>query len=66
MARYHLAAARYQKLGSNAATMSQPELLAAIKQVDELTHISLTDAIGFRSFSSVVQNRLLRLQRSLR
>ena len=66
MARYHLAAARYQKIGSIAATLGRPELVAATEQVGESTHISLTDAIAFPSFSSVVRGRLKELQSRLR
>jgi tetratricopeptide (TPR) repeat protein len=65
MARYHLAAARYQKLGANASSMRCPELATAAKQVAESTRVSLADAIAFSSFSSVVRGRLKELQAKL-
>lgn len=66
MARYHLAAARYQKLAENASGMQSPALVKASDEVAASTGISLPDAIAFESFSSIVRGRLLQLQTQLR
>ncbi len=62
MARYHLAAARYQKLQSTAAELDAASLQAAIAQVAASTRLSLEQAILFRSFSPVIVSRLSDLQ----
>jgi hypothetical protein len=65
MARYHLAAARYQKLGANAVNIQRPALAKAVTEVATSTSVSLADAIAFPSFSSVVRGRLLELKAQL-
>lgn len=62
MTRYHLAAARYQKLGATASKMKLSALTLATEQVAESTDISLTEAIAFSSFSAIVRGRLEELQ----
>ncbi len=65
MARYHLAAARYQKLAIAGASIQRPELAAAVSEVTKTTGVSLDDAIGFQSFSSVVRDRLQKVRARL-
>jgi hypothetical protein len=62
MARYHLAAARYQKLQLKAAEMDGASLQASIAQIAASTRVSLPQAISFRSFSPVIVSRLSELQ----
>jgi tetratricopeptide (TPR) repeat protein len=62
MARYHLAAARYQRLQLRAAEMDRDVLQASIAQVAASTRVSLSQAISFRSFSPVIVSRLSDLQ----
>jgi tetratricopeptide (TPR) repeat protein len=62
MARYHLAAARYQKLWAKASMMNSVPLGQAVNNVYLSTSVSLKDAMSFSSFSSVVRNRLQELQ----
>lgn len=62
MARYHLAAARYQKLAGTSPTMSSAALREAVKGVEDSTGIPLKEAIAFRSFSPVIVDRLSKLQ----
>lgn len=62
MARYHLAAARYQELWRTSEAGSRTELAASITEVAKLTRVSLDQAISFRSFSSVVVGRLQQLR----
>jgi tetratricopeptide (TPR) repeat protein len=62
MARYHLAAARYQKLLLRAAAMNRDALRESIAQVAASTRVSLSQAIAFRSLSAVVVSRLSDLQ----
>jgi tetratricopeptide (TPR) repeat protein len=62
MARYHLAAARYQKLWARASNMDSATLDQAVSQVFSSTTVSLKDAIAFPAFSSVVRGRLQGLQ----
>lgn len=62
MARYHLAAARYQKLGENASPAQGPALAKAANEIAASTGVSLTDAIAFKPFSSVLRRRLQDLQ----
>lgn len=63
MARYHLAAARYQKLA--VANMQRLELATAVGEVASGTGVSLDDAIAFRSFSPVIRERLQSVQARL-
>jgi hypothetical protein len=62
MARYHLAAARYQKLSVASPAMSSAALGEATKAVAESTGITLADAIAFRAFSAVIVDRLSKLK----
>lgn len=63
MARYHLAASRYQKIWARSSQMSAKEIREALKQIGDSTKITLSEAISFPSFSSVVRERLVELQR---
>lgn len=65
MARYQLAAARYQKIGQRVATMSSKELGSAVQQVAATTKVTLADAVAFQGFTGVVSNRLMALQMRL-
>ncbi len=65
MARYHLAAARYQKLATTAPAPSPAMLQTEIRKIEKSTGISLDDALKFDAFSSVVTDRLAKLQLSL-
>ena len=65
MARYHLAAARYQRIWANSSSMSRAALAQATKQVAESTNVTLVDALSFSAFSSVVHRRLQELQAQL-
>jgi hypothetical protein len=62
MARYQLAAARYQMLAAKAMPEQGPELAKTVDEIAESTGVSLSDAIAFNSFSSVVRGRLMGLQ----
>jgi tetratricopeptide (TPR) repeat protein len=63
MARYHLAASRYQKIWARSREMSGQEITKATQQVADSTRITLADAISFSSFSSLVRARLIALQK---
>lgn len=63
MARYHLTASRYQKVWARSSQMSAKAIRKALKQIGDSTKITLNEAISFPSFSSVVQERLVELQR---
>jgi tetratricopeptide (TPR) repeat protein len=65
MARYHLAAARYQKLAAWAANASPEALGAEAAEIAASTRVSLQQALAFPSFASVVRERLARLQERL-
>lgn len=65
MARYHLAAARYQKIGLRVGTMSPKELGSAVQQVAASTKVTLADAVAFQSFTGVVSDRLMAIQMRL-
>lgn len=65
MARYHLAAARYQKLAAASSTMSSAEVRNAAKKVAESTGISLQEAIVFDAFSQRLVDRLSMLQQRI-
>lgn len=65
MARYHLAAARYQKLQSRSAELDAASLQSSIAQIEASTRVSLTQALSFRSFSPVIVSRLSDLQSRL-
>jgi tetratricopeptide (TPR) repeat protein len=58
VARYHLAAARYQELLSRASTMDAASLQAAVAQVAASSRVSLEEAMSFRGFSPVIVSRL--------
>ncbi len=62
MARYHLAAARYQMLESKAAKLDANTLQTEIARVAASTQVSLEQAIAFRAFSTVIVSRLSDLQ----
>jgi tetratricopeptide (TPR) repeat protein len=62
MARYQLAAARYQKLWASPPTVGAEALQSAIAEVASSTEVSLEDAIAFRSFSTRMRIRLEQLQ----
>jgi tetratricopeptide (TPR) repeat protein len=62
MARYHLAAARYQKLAAASSSMTPAEIRNAAKNVAESTRISLEEAIAFDAFSQRLVSRLSKLQ----
>lgn len=62
MARYHLAAAQYQKLGASSAKNSPATLASAAAKISESTGVTLQQAVSFPSFSSVVRGRLIQLQ----
>ncbi|MFI3218028.1 MAG: tetratricopeptide repeat protein [Methylococcales bacterium] len=65
MARYHLAAARYQKLLATASVMENSTLEKVVNDINSSTGVSLKDAISFSDFSSTVHNRLEKLQTKL-
>lgn len=65
MARYHLAAARYQKLSISASSASRQMLESSAAEIAESTGLSLEQAMAFPSFSSVVRGRLAALQRAI-
>jgi len=62
MARYHLAAARYQKLLASMGSMDDPALRNAVERISSSTSVSLDDAIAFSSFSTLIRSRLQLLQ----
>lgn len=62
MARYHLAAARYQKLSMASSSMSPAQAQKAAKKVADSTGISLQDAMAFNAFSQRLVGRLATLQ----
>ena len=62
MARYHLAAARYQKLWADPTVTPGEVLNDAVRQVATTTGVSLAQAISFPSFSSSLRNRLQELR----
>jgi tetratricopeptide (TPR) repeat protein len=62
MARYHLAAARYQKVWAKEASMDRGSLQKSLMHVHSSTAVSLEEALRFRGFSSVVRQRLQHLQ----
>jgi tetratricopeptide (TPR) repeat protein len=65
MARYHLAAARYQKLAATSSSMSSAEIRNAVKDVAESTRVSLQEAIAFDAFSQRLVGRLSLLQQRI-
>lgn len=65
MARYQLAAARYQKLAEASSGMSAGDIRNAAKSVAESTKISLQQAIAFDSFSRRLVGRLSVLQQRI-
>lgn len=66
MARYHLAAAKYQQLGADLSKLGKNESIKKAQEISTTTNISLNQAVGFSSFSSLVQERLLKLQQQLK
>jgi tetratricopeptide (TPR) repeat protein len=62
MARYHLAAARYQRLWMRSGISRRADLAASIEEVAASTRVTLEDAIAFSGFSSVVVERLVQLR----
>lgn len=62
MARYHLAAARYQKLASKVSDLDAMSLQTEIARIAAATQVSLEQAIAFRGFSTVIVSRLSDLQ----
>jgi len=62
MARYHLAAARYQLLESRVSELDATSLQTEIDRVAASTQVSLEQAIAFRAFSGVIVSRLSNLQ----
>ena len=62
MARYHLAAARYQKVWASPPSVGAEALESAIAEVASSTEVSLEEAIAFRSFSTRMRRRLEQLQ----
>ena len=65
MARYHLAAARYQTIWADSTGMSRTAMASAAKQVATSTGVTLSQAMLFRPFSAVVRGRLEQLQARL-
>jgi len=65
MARYNYAIAKYQQLLVKLDSMSHGELESAVKEIEAATTISLGMAIDFRSAGTMVQNRLLKIQKKL-
>jgi tetratricopeptide (TPR) repeat protein len=64
-AKYHWAAAKYQKLGVNAAKLQGAKLVEAVDGIAKATRVSLSEAIKFQEFSGVVRGRLKELQARL-
>jgi len=62
MARYHLAAARYQKLHARSTAMNSASLQAEVERIAESTGVTLEQAIAFRSFHPVIVSRLADLR----
>lgn len=58
MARYHLAAARYQQVWARLSGMDRETLAHEVREVYVSTNVSLSDALSFSAFSSVVRYRL--------
>jgi tetratricopeptide (TPR) repeat protein len=65
MARYQLAAARYQKLAEASSSMSTGDVRNAAKSVAESTKVSLQQAIAFDAFSRRLVGRLSMLQQRI-
>jgi len=65
MARYHLAAARYQKLAATSSGMSPSEIRNAAKSIAESTRVSLQQAIAFDAFSQRLVGRLTLLRQRI-
>jgi tetratricopeptide (TPR) repeat protein len=63
MARYHLAAARYQALQAKAAAIDAQALRESIAEIGASTAISLDEAVDYPGFRDVINVRLTRLQR---
>jgi tetratricopeptide (TPR) repeat protein len=65
MARFHLASARYQKVGARASSMNKTALRAAVADVEKSTGISLREAIDFCDGCPGIRSRLKTLSASL-
>ena len=63
LARYHLAAARYQALQAKGAEIDEQSLRESITEIEASTGVSLDQAVQFGGFLEVIHVRLLRLQR---
>lgn len=63
MARFHLAAARYQKLHARGAELDWASARTAIAEIEASTHVSLEDAIDFDSFVPRIRSNLSDLLR---
>jgi tetratricopeptide (TPR) repeat protein len=66
LARYHLAAARYQALQAKGAETAQASILASIAEISAATGVTLDQAVQYEDFHEVVRVRLIRLQRRTR
>ena len=58
MARYHLAAARYQRLLVRSKDLARDELQAQVTTIGAETGVALAQAIAFESFSALIRSRL--------
>ena len=63
MARYHLAAARYQQVLSRSTMLSDTGMREAVKRVSDSTRVTLEQAIAFENFPEQVESRLRQLSR---
>jgi hypothetical protein len=63
LARYHLAAARYQALQAKNSETDAESLRASIAEIGASTGVSLDEAVEFWGFHDVTTVRLVRLQR---
>lgn len=61
MARYHLAAARYQRLLKQSSVLAPAELARAVQEVADATRVPLETAMVSRAIASTVRGRLQRL-----
>jgi hypothetical protein len=66
MARYHLAAARYQALQARASVIDARALQESITEIGTSTGILLDEAVDYPGFRDVISVRLTRLQRRVR
>jgi tetratricopeptide (TPR) repeat protein len=66
LARYHLAAARYQELQAKADGIDAQSLRESIAKIHASTKVSLDQAVLFTGFRDVIVARLTRLQNRVR